>query len=86
LKSTPLDLWREHGGSTHGPNVEHVSMPLSSFPGFCTALTQRDRNMLAAKVSAEIGRSAAVLRPEELAYIVAALIIHGKTPDPENPK
>ncbi len=37
--SAALKLWREHGGSTYGPHVEHVSMKESDFLGFCQALT-----------------------------------------------
>ena len=33
-------LWKEHGGSSHGPIVEHVTMPESNFWGFCEALSK----------------------------------------------
>lgn len=33
-----MNLWREHGGDQHGPNVETVTMPLANFHGFCAAL------------------------------------------------
>ncbi len=34
-------LWLEHGGSHHGPRVEHVSMPMSKFQAFAEALASR---------------------------------------------
>lgn len=34
-----LKLWREHGGRTFGPYVEHVSMPEDKLDGFMTAAT-----------------------------------------------
>lgn len=34
-----IALWREHGGDTFGPRVEHVSMPLARFWGFLAAFS-----------------------------------------------
>jgi hypothetical protein len=34
-----MKLWREHGGRSFGPRVEHVTMEQSKFLGFCNALS-----------------------------------------------
>lgn len=36
-----MKLWREHSGDQFGPHVEHVSMPLTNFFNFITALFNR---------------------------------------------
>lgn len=36
-------LWKQHGGSQHGPHVEHMLMPESKFWGFCDSLLNAAR-------------------------------------------
>lgn len=36
-KEAAMKLWREHGGSVHGPNVETVTMPQNAFWSFLEA-------------------------------------------------
>ncbi len=66
-----MKLWREHGGDSHGPRVEHVSMKQSDFLGFCRALIGLAQEWQPIETAPKVVDETVLLRIEHINFAVA---------------